>query len=172
MDAESAPRRGLTGRSLELAYRIGIVIKGLDGLVELIGGLVLWLTPALLISLFAPLEHTDSDDRMIRILIAQWAGRLDDSMADGPQLFVILFLLSHGVVKIVLVYCLLKEYHWVYPYAIWLLGLFTLYQLYVLVQTPSIGMAVLAALDLAIIWLVWREWGALRARRGSSKVSR
>lgn len=168
MSAASSSRTGSPGRRLELVYRAGIVLKGVDGLVELAAGLALWLVPTLPATLLAPLERTDADDRATRILIAQWAGRLDSDLASGPHLFVVTFLLAHGLVKIVLVFCLLREYPWVYPYALAVLGLFAAYQLYAVVLTPGIGLAVLMLLDLVIIWLVWREWTVLRARRISS----
>lgn len=165
MSAASASRTRPPGRRLELAYRAGIVLKGVDGLVELATGLALWLVPALPATLLAPLMRTDADDRATRILIAQWAGRLDRDLAGGPHLFVVAFLLAHGLVKIVLVFCLLREYPWVYPYALAVLGLFAAYQLYALIFAPGIGMTVLMLLDLVIIVLVWREWTVLRARR-------
>lgn len=162
MDAASAPRRSASDRRLELVYRIGIVIKGVDGLIEVVAGLLLWFAPGLLRSLLAPIEQIDADDRTLRIFVAHLAGRLDSHLAQGAPVFIIFFLLSHGIVKLVLVYCLLKEYRWVYPYALGLLGLFALFQLFALVRTPSVGGAVLMLLDLLIIWLIWREWVALR----------
>ncbi|ABY22417.1 hypothetical protein RSal33209_0670 [Renibacterium salmoninarum ATCC 33209] len=68
------------------------------------------------------------------------------------------------MVKLVLVYCLFKEYHWVYPYPLTVLALFTVYQVYVLIKQPTIGMGFLTVLDVAIIWLVWREWRDLKKK--------
>jgi uncharacterized membrane protein len=171
MDAVSTSHRSASDRRLELVYRIGIVLKGVDGLVEVIAGLLLWLAPGLLRSLLAPLEQIDSDDRMLRIFIAHLAGRLDTHLAHGPPVFIIFFLLSHGIVKLVLVYCLLKEYRWVYPYALGVLGLFALFQVFALVRSPSIGGGVLMVLDLFIIWLIWREWTALRRQPAEGAAS-
>ncbi|GAA3893956.1 hypothetical protein GCM10022381_39510 [Leifsonia kafniensis] len=162
MDAASTSRRTARNRRLELVYRIGLVLKGVDGLLEVVAGLLLWFAPGMLRSLLAPLEQVDADDRSVRVFVAHVAGRFDSDLAQGPPVFVIFFLLSHGVVKLVLVYCLLKEYRWVYPYALGVLGLFALYQLFALVRSPSVGLALLMVLDLLIIWLIWREWGALR----------
>ncbi len=38
-----------------------------------------------------------------------------------------------------------------------LLTAYAVYHIYVLIRTPTVGMAFLTALDLLIIWLVWRE---------------
>jgi uncharacterized membrane protein len=164
-DNPSARTRG-PARLLERVYRLGILLKGVDGLIELVSGLSLWLAPAILRAVLVPVVRTESDDAGLRVLIAHAAGRLDDTLARGSSFFVIFFLLSHGIVKLVLVYCLLKEYLWVYPYALAVLGLFAVYQIVVLVQSPSVALVVLAILDIVIILLVWREWRSLaRARR-------
>lgn len=76
---------------------------------------------------------------------------------------VIVFLLSHGIVKLALVYCLLRDYRWVYRPAVLILGLFALYQLVVLLETPTAGKAVVLLLDVVIIGLVWREWRSRRS---------
>jgi uncharacterized membrane protein len=150
-------------RNLDLVYRVGVVVKGLDGLIELVGGMLLWLAPGMLRALLLPLSSTVAGDHPIRNFVAYWAGHFGQELAAGTTTFVILFLLAHGIVKVVLVYCLLREYHWVYPYALGVLGLFAAYQVFALVGTPTVGMALLTALDVAIIWLVWREWRILRS---------
>lgn len=168
MDGAVTDHRSASDRRLERVYRIGIVLKGVDGLAEVLAGLLLWFAPGLLRTLLAPWEQIDSDDRALRVFVAQLAGRLDTDLAHGPSAFVVFFLLSHGIVKLALVYCLLKEYRWVYPYALGVLGLFALIQLIAVMRSPSVGGAVLMALDLLIVWLVWREWVALRRRAAST----
>jgi uncharacterized membrane protein len=143
---------------------VGLAVKAFDGAVELLAGLVLWLTPGLLHAVLTPFAQTDADDRALHVQLARLLGRLDGQLAAGPNQIVILFLLLHGIVKIVLVYCLVQEYQWVYPWALALLVLFAAYQGYVFVLTPSLGLAVLLLLDLAIIALVWREWRMLRRK--------
>ncbi|MDQ1608490.1 MAG: hypothetical protein QOE16_1222 [Microbacteriaceae bacterium] len=155
----SAERR----RQLELVYRVGVIVKGLDGVIELVGGLLLWLAPGLLRAVLVPLSGTVAGDHPIRNFVAYWAGHFGQELAAGSSTFVVFFLLAHGIVKVVLVYCLLREYHWVYPYALAVLGLFAAYQVFVLVGALTVGMALLTALDFLIIWLVWREWRVLRS---------
>lgn len=159
-------------RLLEWVYRLGIILKGVDGLIELVSGLALWLAPGIIRALLAPILRIEPDDAALHVLVAHAAGRIDDSLARGGSFFVIFFLLTHGIVKLVLVYCLLREYRWVYPYALVVLGLFAVYQLVALVQSPSVGFVLLAILDFIIIWLVWREWRSLSRYRGAAPRSR
>jgi uncharacterized membrane protein len=161
----------LAGAALRRAYRIGIAVKGIDGAVELLAGLALWIFPQALVALVHPLAGPVSGDHPIRNFVGYWAGRMDHDLSNGPDAFVVLFLLAHGVVKVVLVYCLYREYHWVYPYGIAVLALFAVYQVYVLIRTPTIGLALFLVLDVVIIWLVWREWRELRTRAGQKQAA-
>ncbi len=79
-------------------------------------------------------------------------------LAEGHNFFAAAFLLTHGLVKVVLVACLLLNKLWAYPYALGALVLFLVYQIYALITKPGFGMAFLTVLDIIIIWLVWREW--------------
>lgn len=154
----------VAGTALRRAYRIGIAVKGFDGAAELVAGLLLWIFPQALAAMLRPIAGPVDGDHPIRNFVGYWAGRMDHELSNGPHAFVVFFLLAHGLVKLVLVYCLFKEYHWVYPYGIAVLIMFTVYQLYVVIQTPTIGMVLFMVLDVAIIWLVWREWRELRSR--------
>lgn len=157
-------------RRFRLVYRIGLVLKGVDGSAELLAGLALLLFPHALARLIAPLAVSEAGPHPYVNAVAYWFGRADHELLAGNHLFAVLFLLLHGVVKLVLVYCLLRGFHWVYPWAIGVLGAFAVYQGWVLVMRPSIGMALLTAIDLAIIWLVWREWRMLRRERGRASA--
>jgi len=151
-------------RRFEFVYRAGLLLKGIDGTFELLAGLALWFFPDALARLVEPFAHTETGPHPLHGFVAYWAGRADHELVSGHHTFVIVFLLLHGVVKLVLVYCLLREFHWVYPWALAVLGAFVVYQAYVLVRSPTIGMALLTLLDVVIVWLVWREWRQIRRR--------
>lgn len=143
---------------LDDTYEIGIIIKGIDGCAELIGGLFLLLANPQTIEqivrrLTAP-ELAEDPGSFIATHILRYAGEL----THAHNGFAAAFLLSHGVIKIVLVVALLCNLPWAYPFALITLGLFTLYQGYLLAVHATIGMTLLTLLDLFIIWLIWREW--------------
>jgi uncharacterized membrane protein len=66
--------------------------------------------------------------------------------------------LSHGVVKIVLVAALLRNKLWSYPWMIAFLLAFIGYQLYRITFAPSIGLVGLTVFDAVVTWLTWREY--------------
>lgn len=158
------------GRARELSYRIGVVVKGIDGLLELITGLLLWLAPAALRSLAVTVANAPDNDSATDQLVEHWAGRLGADLASGAPTAAIVFLLSHGTVKLLLVYCLLRDYRWAYRPAIVILGLFAVYQLVLLIEEPTPVKAFFLLLDLVIVWLIWREWRARTADGGAASL--
>ncbi|HLZ14455.1 MAG TPA: DUF2127 domain-containing protein [Candidatus Saccharimonadales bacterium] len=147
---------------LDKTYEIGIVIKGIDGLLELIGGLLLALVPG---SVILHLTHYLTQTELANDphdFVATHLAHYGTHLAAGHNVFAILFLLTHGAVKVGLVVALLRQKLWAYPWALVALGLFLAYQLWLLVTKPTFSMAALSVLDAIIIWLVWREWGKAR----------
>lgn len=149
---------------LDKTYEIGIIIKGIDGLLELLGGiLVLALSPGAINGITHFLtEHELQQDP--HDFIANHILRLSQHLTHGPNYFAAAFLLTHGAVKVFLVACLLLNKLWAYPWALGVLGLFLVYQVYQLVTKPTFGMAFLSVLDAVIIWLIYREWQQIRHR--------
>ncbi|MEA9986708.1 DUF2127 domain-containing protein [Subtercola sp. RTI3] len=160
-DTEHAPRR----RSiLDRFYFLAVIVKGVDGAVELLAGLLLWLAPAAVHGLLAGIVNEANEGHTAaHLFIASNIGHLDSQLAHQNSTFLTAFLIVHGVVKIALVYCLLKRFHRAYPWALSVLTVFLAYQVYALVTTPTLSMAIFTALDVVIIYLVWREYRELKS---------
>ncbi len=71
-------------------------------------------------------------------------------------------LVSHGLIKVVLVAGLLQEKIIAYPLSLISLGAFMAYQLYRYSYTHSFGLILLTVFDLIVVALVWHEWRLLR----------
>jgi uncharacterized membrane protein len=82
--------------------------------------------------------------------------------ASGNRTFVLAYLALHGLIKLALVVALLREWRAAYPAAAAVLGVFVAYEVYRAVETGSVLLAFLAAFDVAVIVLVWREYQSLR----------
>jgi uncharacterized membrane protein len=85
-------------------------------------------------------------------------------LTHGSTLFAALYLLSHGVAKVVLVVALLRDQLWAYPATIALLGAFIAYQLYRLSYRVTLGLTLLTIFDAFVVWLTWREYRSKRGR--------
>jgi len=150
---------------LDKTYEIGIILKGVDGVLELLGAAALLLIPVRVFHHFSQwitdLEAGSSHHGFISTHVV----RLSEDLAKPDHTFAILFLLTHGLVKVVLVICLLRNKLWAYPFGLAALTLFLAYQLYEMAIHPTFGMGFLTVLDAVIIWLVWREWQQVKAGR-------
>ncbi len=95
--------------ALDKTFKIGIVLKGLDGVLEIAGGmLLLFLSPQAIEHLIRALTaHELSEDPhdFIATHLLHSAGHLTAS----ATLFGAIYLLSHGVAKVVLVALVLRD---------------------------------------------------------------
>ena len=143
---------------LDWTFEIFLILKGLHGVLEIAAGLVLLLTPSETLSnwlnrLTAPELAEDPHDFIASHLLT--AG---DKLLAGSLLFAALYLLSHGIVKVVLVVAVLKDRLWAYPWMMGFLAVFIAYQSWLLIVDATPGLAALTVFDLAILWLTWREY--------------
>lgn len=141
----------------------GIIIKGLDGLLEFLGGLLLFIfNPDQIhrfISFITQRELlNDPKDHFANLLVQSTS-----HLSAGGRAFIIIYLWIHAAIKLVAVIGILKNQRWAYPFSLITLGLLMLYQLYSIVFVkPSIAMILLTAFDAFILWLIWREYGKIR----------
>lgn len=150
---------------LDRTFFVSLILKGLDGVLELVGGsLLLVVTPAQIGAIAGFLtQHELSEDP--HDLIANSVLHLTGSLNLSVTLFGAIYLLLHGVVKVVLVWAVLRDHLWAYPWLIAFLVVFIVYQGYELVVAFSWGLLLLTAFDIFIVNLTWREYGIHRARR-------
>ena len=74
-----------------------------------------------------------------------------------------LYLLSHGIIKLVLVVAVLRQRLWAYPWMIGFLIAFIVYQTYRMALSPSVWLALLTAFDILVVVLTWIEYKRHRA---------
>ena len=129
--------------ALDKTFKIGLVLKGLDGILEVAGGiLLLFLSPHAIEHIARTLTaHELSEDP--HDLIARYLVHSTSHLSSGITLFGAIYLLSHGIAKLVLVIALLRGQLWAYPWLMVLLGVFIVYQLYRLSYRFSVGLTLL-----------------------------
>jgi uncharacterized membrane protein len=161
-------REFLRRSPVQIAFDIGIFFKGLDGALEIVGGLLLFvLKPEMIMGIMGTLiQHELSEDP--HDVIASHLARLVQDFSASAQVFAGVYLLSHGVIKVVLVASLLREQLWAYPAAIVVFTLFIAYQMYRYLLEPSTSMIVLSVLDVIVIVLTWLEYRRLQRLHGQA----
>jgi uncharacterized membrane protein len=149
---------------LDRVFEVGIILKGLNGLAELVGGLLLLLaTPESIRRLAVVLTQGElSEDP--HDIIARYVLHTATGLTGSAVRFAAVYLFLHGAVKVVLVIALLLNKLWAYPCMIVVLLIFISYQLYRIALQPSAGLMLLTAFDVVIVALTWREY---RRQRGS-----
>jgi len=69
------------------------------------------------------------------------------------------------VIKAGLVYALIRDKLWAFPWAMGVFTAFVLYQMYRYFVQPSGWLIALSVLDVIVILLTWAEWQRLKQER-------
>jgi len=154
---------------IHIAFEIGVILKGINGLLELIGGFLLLAMPSGAIQQFVTRLTQNELTEDPRDFIATHLREAARHLSANAKLFVAIYLLAHGVIKALLVYGLLRDQPWAFPTALAVFGAFGVYQMYRYAIAPSGWLIVLTVLDVAVILLTWAEWRRVtRARAARS----
>ncbi len=154
------------GKFLHLLYIIGIWFKGIDGILEVIGGaLLLAASKAAMNRLVANLtqqELVEDPTDWIATHLRQAVGHL----SSNTKTFASAYLLGHGAIKVFLVWGgLLRRKMWAFPTALAFLGAFICYQSYRLIHRFSVGLLVFTVIDVIVLLLIWREYRMAKTKR-------
>jgi uncharacterized membrane protein len=152
-------------RTLHRLFDLGVIIKGIDGALEVAGGVMFVLiTPRALnaVVLFLTAHEISEDPGDFLANLLRHNVR---HLAPNTTLFAGAYLLGHGLTKLFLVGGLLRRKLWAYPAALWFLAAFVLYQLYRILLTHSFALTALTAFDLVVISLIWHEYHVRKQAR-------
>jgi len=143
-------------------FRLGVFVKGVDGILEAIGGVILFLVKPETIDrvlIFFTMSELVEDPKDI---FANYLSNLVGNFSVSTQMFSAAYLMFYGIIKVVLVVSLLKNKQWAYPWAIIFLLTFITYQLYRFSHTLSGTLLVLTVIDILVVTLVWREYSIIK----------
>jgi uncharacterized membrane protein len=165
MSGERTSHSGLR----ELLFRIAVLLKGLDGVVETAGGI------ALLVASPAWILQTANDltwDWLAahpRSVVASHMATSAQHLSTGSERFAGIYLLAHGLVKIGLVAALLRDQRWAYPTAMIVFAVFVGYQLHRYTMTHAMLLLPLSLFDVIVIGLIWLEYRRTGASGGARR---
>lgn len=149
-------------RLLHEAFILSVMLKGMDALLQVIGGVFLLLvSPASLSSWIMLLTRHELSEDPNDFIFSKLAGLAHDLSA-GAQLFGAIYLLSHGAMKLVVVVSLLQRKPWAYPAMVILLVLFIVYQVYRYSYTHSFWLVWLTGFDIFLVVLTWVEYRRMK----------
>lgn len=143
-------------------FEVSVTLKGLHALIEIIGGLALYLTSTRTIigwiNRFSQGELTQDPHDWV----ATHALKFGENFSVGQHDFYAFYLLSHGIIKGVLVIGLLRQKLLAYPASFVVFGAFIAYQLYRYSYTHDFGLIALSIFDAFVIYLAVHEYRLLR----------
>ena len=157
--------------ALDKAFWVVLIVKVLDGLLEIASGSLLLLV---------------SQDRLVKLATSLTEGELShdphdfiaahvlhsvQSLTAGGRLFAAVYLLSHGFVKVVLVVAVIRNKLWAYPWMMAFLGIFIVYQVYHLASSFGLGLLLLTIFDLVVLWLTYIEYQRHKHRQANTTVT-
>ena len=155
----------LSGDIYHIGFEIGILLKGVNGVLQIGGGLLmLFMSPSRVQEIMIWLAQSswaeEPTDSIVKIII-----ELSQNFSIDLQNFFILYLLSHGIAKSFIVYALLKRKLWAYPLSMLLLIAFIIYQIYKYTVTPSVFLILLTLFDILMIALTYIEYTRVKKRQ-------
>ncbi len=150
---------------LRASFRTGITMKGIDGLLEATGGVLLWFIKPEALGEFLRLMFVHELSRDPRDFVAAHLAHASERLAQSDPLFASIYLLTHGLVKAALSILLWMNKLWAYPLAIGVFSAFSVYQVYRYTHTHATFLLVLTLFDAVIVFLTWEEYRVEKARR-------
>ena len=167
--AGSRPRRSrdsvVTG-----AFDVGVVLKGIDGILEIVAGLFLILVPLADIRRFLIWATGKELSEDPKDFIATRLVHLANTLSVSGYRLTIAYLLIHGFVKVFLVYMLFRRRLWAYPTAIAIFAAFGVYQVYQFSISHSLLLVALTVLDVIVIVLTAWEYRILTRTTGAAEA--
>ena len=153
----------------EVAYRrlfdIALVIKGIDGVIEVLAGaLIAFIAPAAITGWFARIAG-DELTREPNGLTAHAVHTLAQALAASGHWLIALYLVLHGLIKVLLVIGIFTGKRIAYPLFMAALVIFGIYEIYRGIARHEVFLQALAVLDFAILLLTVHEY---RTRYGES----
>ncbi len=139
-------------------FIIGLIIKAIDGILELAGGIILtFFYSGSIVSLvqntFRHELAQDPTDIIANLIIP-----ITQHISLNMITFAAIYLFFHGLIKIILVVLLWLKKRWAYPLAGTLIVLFLIYQIIKFVDTHSLILLFLISVDITLLALLGSEY--------------
>lgn len=147
---------------VHIGFELGLIIKGIDGLLEILGGfLLMYLNPNRMNILIVFLtQHELSEDP--KDFVANALIHFSRNFSISTQQFGVFYLISHGIIKFVLILLLWRKKLWAYPLTIASLLLFIAYQIYRYLIHTSVSLLLLTFFDIILIILTFIEYRRMK----------
>ena len=146
-----------TPREEKVVYKVffwSILLKGAISVFEVIAGSALFFIPsATIIGLALTVLNYIPDSGIQNKLIQEVA-----TYTSGTVIFVAFYLLSRGLIKVLLIGALLKNKVWAYPASLFVLFALVLYQIGQIYSHHSPIVIAITLFDIFVMYFIYLEW--------------
>ena len=149
-------------KSIFRIFELGLLVKGLNALIEITSGFFIWfVNKAFIINFFLNLTQNElSDDP--KDYLANFIVNTASTFSTSSQYFFAVYLIIHGFIKIFLIIGLFRKKLWAYPVSIFIFTIFIVYQFYEYYLNSSPWLLFLTFFDILIVMLAVYEYVARR----------
>jgi uncharacterized membrane protein len=139
-------------------FRIAILVKAVDGFIEICAGIFLYFVNfATIGGVFFLIFHEEvaenPRDAFWGFIIKEW-----HSLSLSGHSFWGLLFFAHGITKLALSVALLKNQLWAYPVAAGVFTLFVAYEIYAITNQPSLFLWLITIFDVIVVGLILNEY--------------
>ncbi len=145
-------------KAIDRTFEISVLLKAFFGFFEILGGILFAVSDRFIMNNFIISIAQQEIAQDPNDLIANFLIKSANNLANGTQVFAVVYLIFHGVVNIFLAISLLKNKIWAYPWAMALFSFFVIYQVYRYFHTYSFELLFLMLFDVFIVFIIWLEY--------------
>ena len=150
-------------------FRLSIILKGLLSAFEILGGILVFvIPPATITALVNFLTQGELSEEPLDFIATHIQTAAQALI--GADTFIAFYLLSRGLIKLLLVIALLKNKLWAYPASLVVLALFMLYQIYQLFLAFSSIVLIITIFDAIVVYFIWKEYQIVKMHHGQQVI--
>jgi uncharacterized membrane protein len=143
---------------LHQLYNVSVIFKGIDGILEIIGGLLLiFFSPLTITRTVLFLGRTELTEGSRHHLLS-YLYQIASGISLHRRHFYSLLFISHGAVKLILVGGLMKNKLWAYPTTMVIFTAFVFYQISEIYSSPFVLLVGITVIDVFVVLLIGREY--------------
>ena len=146
-----------TSKATDFLFRVGLIVKGVDSLLEVVGGVLLLMPMRLARYILVLSQHEVYRHHQAL------AGRLDhlaDSVVEHASMGEAAYLVVHGLAKVILIAAVFRDKKWGYTGLMGVLSFFALIEITRAIGAHEIVTGALSIFDIVMVVLIYKEYRA------------
>ena len=149
-------------KTTDLLFKIGMIVKGIDSVFEVIGGIILTMPTKLARYILVFSQHEAFRHHTV---LAGKLDRLAENVTMHPSIGQAVYLMVHGLAKVILILAITRNKRWGYTGFIGVLSLFTAIEMVRAISAHEVVTGVFGLFDMFVVAIIYKEF---KSRFGSS----